>query len=175
MLQTASSGVPSQKRTPHEMPEEDRQHAFGVAYRGVLDRMQFNLQRRINLATGIGDQSLKALVMWAAVFGTAKTIPVDYKSAHAVLEAVYLWLPVFGMLLCTVYMGIGKTVYQDEINYLVEALRYEKKIDGYGVANIRALEIVDASYWRPATTEVAGIMWFALWLMIDLISRYNAL
>lgn len=155
---------------------EDKRYALGLAYNGLLDRIEFNIQRRINLANGVGDQSIKGLGVWIAIFAGAKSIPPDmYPKAIPVLEAVSTVIPVFGLLLCLVYMGIARSVYQDEINYLIQALKYEEGIGFYGSANTRYLEIVDASYWRPSTTDLAGAMWFTVWLAVALVTRYYTL
>ena len=161
---------------PQEVQTDDRRYELGKAYDGIKDQMRFNQQRRINLATGIGDQSIKAFALWVTIFGVFKSLPVDYKAAINVMETVFLWLPAFAMFLCIVYMFIGRSVYQDEINYIIQGLKYEERYTGkYGFANARFREITDASYFRPATTEVAGIMWFSLWFILELISRYNTL
>lgn len=158
-----------------ELPASDRRYEIGKSYEGVLARMQFNIQRRVNLAFGLGDPTLKGVGIWGTLFVASKTLTA-YPKGAAIAEALFLWFPVFGMLLCIVYMLIGKSVYQDEVNYNGQGLDYEDKYTGsYGVANTRFLEIVTAKYLRPATTEIAGLCYFLLWLSIALISRYYTL
>lgn len=150
-----------------------RESAVDVAYEGILERMTFTLQRRINLASGIGDITIKGATLWLVAIGTARSLPADYKAAISILDAVFVYLPLFGMLMCVIYMAIARSIYQDEVNYICKGLEYEvENTDGYGVAHVRYDEIVEASYWRPSTTEVSGFAWFCLWFAFALISRY---
>lgn len=162
---------------PVEIAHGDRRYEIGLAYEGVREKMLFNLKRKIDLAYGMSDNSFRGFMAWIGLFGASKALsPVEHKTALAILEAVYLWLPVFGMLLCVVYMIIGRVVYRQERSGIEDGLKYEDfYTNEYGMANRRYREIVDAKYHQMDTVEAAGLGWMCLWLTIALISRYHTL
>ncbi len=157
---------------PHARPvdPEDARNA----YNRLIDRMAFSQQRRVNIALQINSESKKSLGAWIALFGTAKALGVEYTTAHAVLDIMAVALPLYGMLECLFQMGAARGVYQDEVNNMLTAIdQYEDPKGLYwGAANIRYTEIVGGSYWRPATTEIAGMGVFMLWFTAFFVSRY---
>jgi len=156
---------------------DDQSYARGIAYEGIVSHIQFCINRRVNIAYSITTQGKAGLLAWFAAFGTAKgLLPSDMKSVIGLLEVVFLWLPIFAMIETIVLVGAARSVYQDEINYIVPGLHYENaETGGFGVANTRYNEIVSGSYWRPSTAEAAGIGWFFVWLAFALVSRYFTL
>lgn len=142
-------------------------------YRQLLEQMRFNISRRISLANSISGETKKALTIWIGLFGAAKALSADYKSAHAILDALVVWVPIFGMIECIAFMAIARSVFQDENNYTLRAVQHEDDNEmQWGPANIRYNEVVDATFWRPATTEAAGIIGLSIWSVCHLVARY---
>jgi len=141
-------------------------------YSDLLRQMQFNIQRRVNISTTIQGGTKTGLTVWFGVFGLAKFLPPDHV-IHGVTDIMAVWIPYLGMLECLVLMAIARSVYQDEIDFIMPAVEFEDESSvDWGTANKRYNQLFEASYLRGSTSEAAGVIGFAAWLVAYAVARY---
>ncbi len=145
--------------------------ALDAAYEQIGEQKRSSMNRRVNLAAGMTENSIKILGGLVAALVGAKTL--GDTSTAALLMQVVLWLPIFAMIYSVTIAMVANGIWYEQAGYdgqmkAMEELRNNVR----GVGSLYYEEVMKGKFWRPSTVETAMMYNFTFWFVVSFASRY---